>query len=81
MSSVTPQNGVNVGQVRAEFQVSQHHQVAYQITRIVTLNQKINTQNVFCFTCYYVYMMKHVPCYTLKWGKYGTNRVGERGGG
>ena len=25
--------------------------------------------------------MKHVPCYTLNWGKYGTNRAGEGGGG
>ena len=70
--------GTSAGRIS---KVSQHHQVAYQITRIVALNQKINTQNVFCFTCYYVYMMEHVPCYTLKWGKYGINRAGGRGGG
>ena len=70
--------GTSAGRIS---KVSQHHQVAYQITRIVTLNQKINTQNVFCFTCYYFCMMKHVPCYTLNWGKYGTNRAGEWGGG
>ena len=66
--------GTSAGRIS---KVSQRHQVAYQITRIVTLNQKINTQNVFCFTCYYFCMMKHVPCYTLNWGKYGTNRAGE----
>ena len=69
--------GTSAGRIS---KVSQHHQVAYQITCIVTLNQKINTQNVFCFTCYYFCMMKHVPCYTLNWGKYGTNRAGEGGG-
>ena len=68
--------GTSAGRIS---KVSQHHQVAYQITRIVTRNQKINTKNVFCYTCYYCCMMKHFPCYTLKWGKYGTNRVG-RGG-
>ena len=47
MSDVTPQKRGKYGTNGGKFEISnmsQHHQVRYQITPLVTLNQKIHTE-------------------------------------